>query len=251
LDNSSFYETDCNNTSLTSDSEILAVGRGRFAQWGIPSYGGSISNNLLSKVAEGYGQTGTYPSNIAEDFNIDWTTSNNANTIQAFAWVKRVTHSKINATNGGGGAKFFPYLSKDSEGRAHIKLVFKEMKWDNEHDLDNIIEYTAGTTVDSIERGTPIKLIGFNNEDFNGKVVTFGSDLTTIDTNTFDGYIIGTDNKIITTSGSFSGYQLFEGNGWGDDNQFQTLNNVGLFTNDNGDKVLYGQKSIKLPYYLD
>ena len=42
----------------------------------------------------------------------------------------------------------------------------------------------------------------------------------------------------------------FDGTDWGDDNQFQIVSGVSTVTNDNDEKVLVGQKSVKLPYFI-
>jgi hypothetical protein len=66
-----------------------------------------------------------------------------------------------------------------------------------------------------------------------------------------DNYFLGADGKFYTVgSGSIlTNFELWDGNGFGDNNQFEITNNQATQTDDNGNTVLYGTASFNTQYF--
>jgi len=60
------------------------------------------------------------------------------------------------------------------------------------------------------------------------------------------------DNTIKVVSDNFENKDIFFKNtgSWGDDNKFQVRNKISTLTDDNGNKVLYGQKYMNINYFI-
>jgi len=246
-----FYETKANATELTANSAVEAIGDIYAANNYNDSYALNIAQHLINKPL-------THPAiNYYGHLNgitLDHKIMNRDKQLTGiYSTLVVPTHETINADGGDYPAvKSFPYLTQ-SNSRAQMNIVFKEMKWDVGSDNPaDIIAAPAGTAL-TLKKGDLIRPSGFNNTLINGLVIILRYDFSSSFIASFwDGFFIDSNNKLRNPEGAIPYYlEIWDGNGWGDDNKFQITNNVSTLQDDNNQTVLYGQKSIKLPNFLD
>jgi hypothetical protein len=129
-----------------------------------------------------------------------------------------------------------------------MNLVFKEMKWDDglPTSINDFVDITSTTNMDNYFSNNPY--VHLTDTDFAGYYVVcvdWGN------ANLSDQSNVWQDNNGDVYIGSMRYLEAYKGNGWGDDNQFQIISGISTRNDDNGNKVLYGQKAIKLPNFLD
>jgi len=175
----------------------------------------------------------------ADSYRIDTHTAKELATASDYA----PTHSAINL-NGevGPAAKALPYLTRENN-RLYLQTLFKEMKYDSSMDVPNeannadssaSVAYTAG------------QYYYFNAGGRKGESYYCVSGNTlTVDTlaEISNGDLVG------VSSGSVY-FKRWDGNGWGDDNKFNVIDDVSTSTDDNSATVLVGQKRIELPFFI-
>lgn len=156
------------------------------------------------------------------------------------------THNQILPINGIVPAvKVFPYLTRKN-GKAYLNLVFKEMKYGS---------YLAPTTVTASSatytqnRTYKINIAGCA---LDGKVIKWvGTTATSaIDWSLYDVSPTGVI-YLLSTGVVYTNAKLYDGDSWGDSNKFEIVDNVSTTTDDNGQTVLIGQKTVELSYFID
>jgi len=146
-----------------------------------------------------------------------------------------------------GTVKILPYLTSSSNV-AKLNFFYKEMKESVNTDIKQVLADETDTL--TILKGEAFRIIGLDNKEFDGKILTHNSGFTdrTFTSDSFDSYNVV--NGTVYTNTDISAYQEWEGNIWGDDNLFQTNYNYSGLNDDNGNFVIYGQKSIDLNCFI-
>lgn len=240
------YQTHTSMAEPTANAEVLEIGDSWLVQNYVtsPEYGVSLASSLISKVNTSNGTNGGSlgkPTKYSLGrYSFDLITSIDSKPEhEAPSFYLSSTSPAV---------KFFPYLTR-SNGRAYLNLVFKEMKYDTNSDTANDIVWasiTESTNLDS--QYSTNKYLHVTDGRFIGYwIMTADLGSVTLSNSVFfeaDGLLY------YNTSGSASCAKRWDGNGWGDDNKFNIVDNVSTTVDDNGNTVLVGQKKIALPYFI-
>jgi len=176
--------------------------------------------------------------------------------------IRNADNNKSTVYRGSPTAKFMPYLGPES-GRVAMYLVFKEMKWDYSGTNTKIHITTSSTSKLTLTPGINYEFIIDHQlsvptySPFVGRILTYIGDEKVYPTGTnfthllaektinLHGEIINEDDGSISSE-----WKIWNGTGWGDDNQFQIRDKVGVLTDDNENQVLYGQMSYKINRFI-
>jgi len=152
------------------------------------------------------------------------------------------THTTIDLDGGSSNAavKTLDYLSEDN-GVGKLCYAYKEMVYDGGAYKNQDFIFVDGDTAYPFVAGTI-----YNIGSTSGRVAWHCDITVTIAFSLL--YIKG--DGAFNSSGS-QWFTLWNGNGWGDDNQFQIADNQESFTDDNGNTGLRGTASFKTQYFID
>jgi len=256
-----FYETRANSTSPSSNMSVESIGLGLAAAGGFTETGVYQISDLTNKIAiSGFISSGNGYSSIVNfrvnNLELDYYTprlgrlrsSSMSNSVQPHGVI-----SGFKTTSKTPAVKILPYLTKYNS-RAQINMIFKEMIWDNNKDTlgdtgfgevvvdSNSFTYTKGNVYRL--KGNAGALLDEDIQALTG--FTWSEDQINQMFIDKDGNI--RDN---VTGGLSSAIKLWDGNGWGDNDKFRIIDNVSTMLDDNDQTILYGQKAIKLPNFLD
>jgi len=238
------YETQSHFTADDVNSNVLDLGDviiqgGYYA----PYWGAGLSNSLLSKVATspvgGAGHSETTMKHVTirgDTGKLNQTTGSIDNNINN-------TISKPNPNSDSSGIKTLDYLSSENSV-AKLMYAYKEMVYDSA--LDNTNEYIVATSSSSFVY-TEGNYYKFNAGIHAGQVLYCVESITAA----IDAY--SWLQSGVYNSGMANGTQYFkyaDGNGWGDNNQFEITNNQATQTDDNGNTVKYGTASFNTQYFI-
>jgi len=147
-------------------------------------------------------------------------------------------------------AKVLSYLTREN-GRGYLNLLYKEMVYDT--DNDTVLARTSAGS-HTYDQGGIYIFQDLDNPTFNGMAIQYtGSQISgVLGTGLFDDETLGEDNQIIVnaTGAVLVGWQIWDGNGWGDNNKFTVLDNETTETDDNGNTIIVGQKRIELLNFI-
>jgi hypothetical protein len=152
-----------------------------------------------------------------------------------------VTHNPVNLLQADVAVKALFTLSQEN-GRYVCDVKFKEMKWDTGNDAwsdTGSLTAVNGTTMTQYN----IYKVTQSGSAMEGRLVYILAPSVQIN----DWAVLSViDGKIVTDSGvTYTTMRLWDGNGWGDDNKIDIVDNVTTTTDDNGNTVLIGNKRVK------
>lgn len=196
--------------------------------------GSGIVSDLIDKVSIGGASPWSQTKNL-EDYDISNTF--NLRTNANF----KPKHSVITISGASPiAAKLFTYQVEVSN-QLQLHAVFKEMIFDT--GFDSVADFTSidGTTTQSFTAGVYYKVTGL------------GTDIAVLcvsnATFTFSDQTLLANGDWVNDTGTVF-FTTWNGNGFGDDNQFLITDNTATETDDNGNTILLGTKSTKLPFFV-
>jgi hypothetical protein len=231
------YETQAHFTQDDDNSQVLSLGSVWAGNHHNKLYGVGLVSSLVGEVSYGTGAYNTTRVALTK------CGLSNINTLDTGNWASgSPEHIAIYLGTTSFAVKTIDYLSSEDD-QAKLCYAYKEMVYDVSNDsvddFQNVLEsnttWTAGTNYH----------------------VTDGSRkggwrcITTNSFNLSSAELIEVDSKLYYKSSGTVYFERWNGNGWGDDNQFQITNNQSTITDDNGNTVLYGTASFNLPYFID
>jgi hypothetical protein len=232
-----FYTSQAHFTSDSYNSLVLDLGGVYASNHYYPSQGVELASTLIGKVTT----DNTNPRFIARDLgNIVLTGSG----VMGDSSGEAPTHSTISLGSNGLSPAFktLDYLSHDNNV-AKLCYTYKEMVWDN--DADNVVEY-----IDNDNRSWAKGDTIFT-KSLNAVLSYIGGDKSR--TYTFADKTLTSDGRIVNATGD-DGYsvdfKVWDGNGFGDNNQFEITNNQATQTDDNGNSITYGTASFNTQYFI-
>ena len=158
-------------------------------------------------------------------------------------------HITIPLEQDGASAAFkaLDYLSSEN-GVAKLSYAYKEMAYDSSADTPNEHTFVNQSSTFSYVAGNVYKLIHSNFVKLRDSVFVAEVSFTDTAANV-DRYSLFQDGSLKSSNGSTK-LVLHDGNGWGDNNQFEIANNQATQTDDNGNTVLYGTASFDTQYFV-
>lgn len=204
-------------------------------------------NLLISSLISKIGTAG----DIAKETLLTYRTIRNGKFVNdGFTWKQE--HPPIEVLGTGVAIKVLFSLA-EAEGFKVVQMHYKEMV----HDAASInpILLVSGTPT-SLVKGQLYRLpTDLEDKLFAGLYVVAKRDLASITPSIywFSGwYTVQGRVDIFNTSHSVDGnFQLFDGNGWGDDNRFQIADNQSTLPDENGNTVKYGTAVFKTNVLAD
>jgi hypothetical protein len=236
------YSTPANPYELANNAEVIGELGDVFVNGRFESYwGGSLTNGLLGKVC-------TYPldiGNLRIPLMSYVITENNA-----LLWNSYITHNTpsiagngINAPVNSPIVKTFPYITSENS-QYYLQWVYKEMIWDTS--ADRTAEFTAilGSDTSAKTVGT-LYFVTSSDKGRNGAWRCGYATNVPIDHAT---WTVDSDGSLLA-SNSLVYFKRWDGNGFGDDNNFNIVSGESTVLDDNGNAVIVGQKRVALPFF--
>lgn len=238
-----YYQTHTSMAVPTVNSEVLEIGD-VFASNYIANY---IINSLINKVPT---NAGGFSGNTPRQFlgkPTNYGIGNSDSVMVTSDGYRDIPQNKAVSITpiGSTACKVFPYLTRKN-GKAYLNLVFKEMKYGS---------YLAPTTVTEASATYTQNLtykINIAGCALDGKVIKWVGTTATSAIN-WSLYDVSPTGVIylLSSGGVYANAKLYDGDSWGDSNKFEIVDNVSTTTDDNGQTVLIGQKTVELSYFID
>ena len=147
------------------------------------------------------------------------------------------SHDTINLGASNPAVKALPYKTEDG-----VKVVFKEMKWD--YSADTLDELRTNTDPSVSTTYSVGNYYSWSGGFEGGRVYRCTASVTAVLSGFYADDGTGT---IVRTANGLAYFEIWDGNGWGDDeNNFNIVDNVSTTIDTNGQTILVGQKRIKL-----
>jgi hypothetical protein len=240
------YETQAHFTEDSDNSKVLDLGGVFGADKYTLNQGASLINSLNGGVLVG-NASGIQLAYKSVEGGIHPTT----NLLSGDTWRGYPTHNTIPLaapTSGGTTAvKALDYLSSEN-GVAKLSYAYKEMAYDSGADSPNEHTFVNQSSTFSYVAGNVYKLIHSNFVKLRDSV--FVAEVSFTDTaSNVDRYSLFQDGSLKSSNGSTK-LVLHDGNGWGDNNQFEIANNQTTQTDDNGNTIKYGTASFDTQYFV-
>jgi hypothetical protein len=231
------YETQAHFTEDSNNVKVLDLGGVSVGNFYNPSWGGLLSSTLIGKVSIG---SSNYKWRNASDFEYTLRTDTEILDTSTGQGVEHTTFSML-PSPASTAVKTLDYLSSEN-GVAQLSYAYKEMVYDSGLDSPSDMISIDGTTSQSYTAGNYYKVTGLVNEPVVFCVLATPSLNFQYLQETAKGYVGHSSNNLYFT--------LWDGNGWGDNNQFEIANNQTTQTDDNGNTVLYGTASFDTQYFV-
>jgi len=240
-----FYETRAHFTQDDVSSEVLDLGNVR-ASCAVYAYPNST---LIGKVPRGT----TYTKNVTLikplsnvtywDKTITGSTSRWDKLVGNLHTYGDISHSNLDLYNNDGSAvKTLDYLSRKG-GRAKLMYAYKEMVWDTTLD--------TGTEFQTVDSSASVSFVPGTYYFVNLGLLRGNAYLCVTSVTTYlETLVEHSDGNLYGVSSNVLYMKKWDGNGWGDNNQFEIADNQSSLTDDNGNTVLYGTASFDLPYFI-
>lgn len=225
------YKTKAHFTEQSDNRPLTVVGDVHAT-----SAKGTIDGNLLMSSLIGKIGTG---GDIAKTTPLTYKTIRNGTFVDDGSTWKQ-EHLPIKILGTGPAVKTITSLV-EVDGMMALQFNFKEMKYGSGYDNNSIVNVLSGVAFNA-SVGTPIRLQGFDNASLNGRVFTTTHNFSNqiFAANIFDSYSLKANGDLLNSAGSFSGYKLWDGDSWGDDNKVQITDGVSTLPDENGNHVKYG-----------
>ena len=236
------YETQAHFTEDDVNSVVLDLG----AVWGgnfyLTVYGCLLSSSLIGKILTSDQSASNSISQYKPLLGREMDSANKFSSNRGGN-----THSQIDLAfnNDTPAVKTLDYLSSEN-GQAKFCLVYKEMVYDADADDGNTFTEVIGEdTQSSLNVG---ELYFVNVPAIQG----FYRNVLTITGARLDDTRWGRDtNGNIRWSNGEIAMEVWNGTGWGDNNQFEITDNQSTLTDDNGNACLYGTASFTTQFFID
>ena len=153
-----------------------------------------------------------------------------------------VEHLSINLGASSPAVKTLDYLSREN-GRAKLMYAYKEMVWDTTLD--------TGTEFQTVDSSASVSFVPGTYYFVNLGLLRGNAYLCVTSVTTYlETLVEHSDGNLYGVSSNVLYMKKWDGNGWGDNNQFEIVDNQSTLTDDNGNTVLYGTASFDLPYFI-
>lgn len=236
-----FYQTHTDMAVPAVNSEVLEIGDTFESSTHYSNLGGNLCGTLLNKVAT----SSITPTRLVlgKVYGISFNTEFKLDTGNDYKPTNNILLTVGNTNTP--TVKVFPYLTRKN-GKAYLNLVFKEMKYGS---------YLAPTTVTEASATYTQNLtykINIAGCALDGKVIKWVGTTATSAIN-WSLYDVSPTGVIylLSTGVVYTNAKLYDGDSWGDSNKFEIVDNVSTTTDDNGQTVLIGQKTVELSYFID
>jgi hypothetical protein len=154
----------------------------------------------------------------------------------------------LDISNNSPAVKALDYLSSEN-GVAKLSYAYKEMVWDSTANAsDDFTEVTVNTSY-TYAVGQYYKLTHVDFGPLQHKVFLCGQNRSASASWLAASHLDPEGNLLHVSNGDLL-FTLWDGNGWGDNNQFEFANNQATQTDDNGNTVLYGTASFDTQYFI-
>ncbi len=230
------YETQAHFVSDDVNSEVFDLGGVQVSNAAEASLGNILTSNLTGNVATSSGYrvqqaplTMSYVSPIIGK-------------LFQSSGAYRIEHTNISLDSSSNAVKTLDYLSSNN-GAAKLCYAYKEMIYDD--GANNAGDFTVvdGTVTSAYAQGETYRIItGAGNV-----VKTFMQSSRSL---RYTDYTELSNGDVTDSSGTIF-FVGWDGNGWGDDNQFQIVDNQDSFTDDNGNVGVRGTASFDTQYFID
>ncbi len=230
------YETQAHFVSDDVNSEVFDLGGVQVSNAAEVSLGNILTSNLTGNVANSAG----YRVQQAP-LTMSYVSPTIGKLFQS-SGAYRIEHTNISLDSSSNAVKTLDYLSSDN-GVAKLCYAYKEMIYDD--GANNAGDFTVadGTATSAYAQGETYRIItGAGNV-----VKTFMQSSRSL---RYTDYTELSNGDVTDSSGTIF-FVGWNGNGWGDDNQFQIVNNQESFTDDNGNVGVRGTASFDTQYFID
>ena len=157
-----------------------------------------------------------------------------------------VHHKNIMVNNSQSAAvKYLTYLSHD-DGQLTLNFVYKEMAWDTM--VDEGLEFIDIVSATALTSLTVDNYYHITAGSYAGYYQCVDNTITSAQIGSTIWFYQDSNGSIRCQDGSLA-LELWDGNGFGDNNQFEIADNQNTLTDDNGNSVLYGTARAALPYF--
>ncbi len=237
------YNTQAHFTKDNINSKVLSLGD----VFAVNDKNISDGNLLLSSLIGKVGIGNTVPRNL--QFNLTSKGSIQSGILSEITGNEPTHPTLALGDNTNPAVKTLSYLS-DENGTSNFVMIYKEMTFDFTKDSSaDAGTITAGSPFVAAV-GDLFRLRSFSNNQFNDIYIQFKvATSTTWASGFFDQFYILND-VIHDTSGVWSLAKLWNGNGWGDNNQFEITDNQSTNTDDNDNTVIFGTASFNTQYFI-
>ncbi len=235
------YKTQAHFTSDSVNSEVLDLGMveaGNYFQVGEPHGFAHMTSTLIDKVATNSSLT----SPIKATLTLNKYSIRGGNKLEATADHNTFpTHDTIALSGIGPAVKTLDYLTQ-SNSRLRLSYAYKEMVFDSTMDTGNEAIDASGTTSISFTAGVHYQFTSGNRLS---DVFLCINNITVV----ADTLMLDPKGNLVGDSTGNIFFTRWDGNGWGDDNQFQIVDNQSSRTDDNGKTTLFGTASFDTQYF--
>jgi hypothetical protein len=235
------YTTQAHFTQVALNSKVLDLGSVWAGSHPNSDWGCILQSSLINVV--GIGASNPRLGNFGEVRNYVFRPSDGTLFDDSNSSPTHDTISIENAT----AVKTLDYLSS-LNGVATLNYAYKEMVWDTGADgTDDFINITSASTsttvVGSLYHVTDGPLTGFYRCLANKTSIPLSDSRWSKNA---DGDIVYGGNA----TGLQIYFELWDGNGFGDNGKFEIIDNQGTLTDDNGNPVLYGSALFNTQYFI-
>ena len=235
------YETQAHFTEDDVNSEVLDLG----AVWGGCSnqinQGALIASTLINKIV-----TGSSLGQVIDAPLLRHTLVDNGITKLSTANGSPHMHEALLFTynNNTSAVKALDYLASES-GQGKFCLVYKEMVYDVTAENGNTFTEVIGSDTQSSLSVGDLYFVNIPTiQGFYRNVLSVtGARLDDTRWNK------DTNGNIRWSNGDIA-MEVWNGTGWGDNNQFEVVDNQSTLTDDNGNTVLYGTASLRTQFFI-
>jgi len=153
------------------------------------------------------------------------------------------THDTLNLSGTGVAIKTLTHVTADNSV-ANLQFTYKEMVYDSGADANDVTEVTNAASFSVVTGG--LYHIVDSNAAWNGRVVVRVGGASSNANITSGSYGIDVNNTLTFNNVPADGtWESWDGNGWGDNNQFEIANGSNVGTDDNANAVKYGIAKFK------
>jgi hypothetical protein len=231
------YETQAHFTSDSDNSKVLDLGGVIGTTGRDVSYGNLLLSSLIGEI----GTAGDY----AKDASLVRVQYNSTGKLVSDGDTWKNSHTPTYVLGTGPAIKTLDYLSHDNNV-AKLCYAYKEMVWDNGAAVSTNFSNQSGSVLNStLQVGV---LYNITSGRYSGY---YRCVINNISVALNDEGYWGLDSKgNMTNNSGVIAMELYNGNGFGDNNKFEITNNQSTLTDDNGNSVLYGSASFDTQYFI-
>jgi len=246
------YETQANFTQddVSGGGNMLALGNVWAGNDSAVNRGCLLQSSLIGKV--GVNNTGQPRYTELPLRTYSRSPDGDTRLVASDGWFP--THDTIDIAGISSTVKTLDYLS-EQDGVANLCFAYKEMVFDSATN-----GWASGGSLriqPTIAFSHSVGDLILIDSDFRDSVAAglvvqaFLPVSNTWSATALSAWILLEDGTLTTGEGSATGFKVWDGNGWGDNNQFEVVNNQSTMTDDNGNTAKVGTASFNTQYFID